>query len=578
MVTYNTNSTSNVGIPSLSVYLLGSGIVSVYRILAEDSLSYTLYADQCVEHEAKCGEIFQKKNVIDSSLTSGSVGMNRSGVISGSGIFQAPLVAWGESANKRWKDLVSLVEVEDGILSAGGGMGEGGIVPGSRSMSGSGSGSGSGGSVNNSGILSSSSGSGSNVGNNHATATAAAATGGGKVKRRKPILLYFPLHNQPVPLGAYRSLILAERWVRTPHIVELLSKTVSHVYTLPSLARGAVSEYICNHYVIPLIRNYLLMEECAVAHGSNSGPTSPLLPLASSTTNTSGRKDPSSLSKEDSRKLPSQDLPKEFLQIIRNSHTNSEKIREFIQSSLDLMSFIQELPTNSPNNNNTNSVGITSSHINATLVQWYVVPTSKDAIASEYLQERNNLQFNAPNQQNNTDRQNLLNPTNINNSCWPHSVDILLTEIVTKYQNALGGNNISIRYHSSILLVLLLRILCNLRRIRPSELYASAPEGQVILDYLFVPHCLSGSYAFKQYYNDNSGGPPDKSSIYKLRLEFLYQCFRSLPHHYANVVYRLHELWYGTDTHLNDVLKIHHIQALLELEQDEVVEELVPQV
>lgn len=87
------------------------------------------------------------------------------------------LLAWGPAADSRWKELVTVAEAEDAFLQ------EAATISSPR--------------PHGSGISKSGS--------------SKSKSGGKKIRRRRPLLLFFPSHNQPGPLGAYRGLALADR-------------------------------------------------------------------------------------------------------------------------------------------------------------------------------------------------------------------------------------------------------------------------------------------------------------------------------------------------------------------------------
>ena len=90
---------------------------------------------------------------------------------------QSVLLAWGAAADKRWRDLMALAVSEDLICDSLGS------------------------SEGDQGNVTTASGQRKKVSTNAA-------------RKRKPMLLYFPHHSQLRYLGAYRSIRVAERWIK----------------------------------------------------------------------------------------------------------------------------------------------------------------------------------------------------------------------------------------------------------------------------------------------------------------------------------------------------------------------------
>lgn len=188
----------------ISINRLGSGEVSIYSLLAEDTLCFAMQADQAIEHEMRCQEVFDRRSNLNAPRsTSSSDGLGA-------------LLAWGPVADARWKELVAVAEAEDAMSQ-----------------------------------------------DSHSTSRSS-STGGNsvkKIKRRRPLLLFFPSHNQATPLAAYRAFSLVNRWYRKPKKVEMLSLAATHLLSLPPMTRAAVCERVCTLFIMPLIRAYIELEE-----------------------------------------------------------------------------------------------------------------------------------------------------------------------------------------------------------------------------------------------------------------------------------------------------------------------------
>jgi hypothetical protein len=151
----------------MTVERLGSGRVSLHRLLAADTLCFAVRADQAVEHEERCQEVFNRRSGGGSSESTDSTA--RSDV----------LLAWGRVADKRWRDLIAVAVAEDAIE----GGGDGCAVEKEKDKE-------------------------NEEGEEDGTPQKKRAA---PVRRRRPLLLYFPRHSQQRFLGGYRALILAER-------------------------------------------------------------------------------------------------------------------------------------------------------------------------------------------------------------------------------------------------------------------------------------------------------------------------------------------------------------------------------
>lgn len=164
---------------TLSINRLGRGDISIYSLLAEDTLCFALQAEQvmaleimeqiltlvqAIEHETRCQEVFDRRSNTTPSMNSSASAARPSPTSESAGA----LLAWGSSADARWKELVAVAEAEDAM---------------------------------NSGEVTSAVGSKSSKESMK------------KIRRRRPLLLFFPSHNQASPLAAYRSFALVHRCV-----------------------------------------------------------------------------------------------------------------------------------------------------------------------------------------------------------------------------------------------------------------------------------------------------------------------------------------------------------------------------
>ena len=182
-----------------TVQSMSSSHVSLHRLLAADTLGFAIRAEQALEHEEKCREVYARssyqRRLSSHNSTTGSVAAGTSpdtqqqhrSALSSAATKSEVLLAWGPVADKRWKDLLAVAVAEDAIQAAL--LGE--VNPPTPCDS-----------------------SRKSVSSNAAAAAEQARKAEDQkrtLKRRRPLLLYFPTHSQAHLLGAYRSIILAER-------------------------------------------------------------------------------------------------------------------------------------------------------------------------------------------------------------------------------------------------------------------------------------------------------------------------------------------------------------------------------
>lgn len=152
-------------VKSVNVDGLNSGRISIYRFLANDTLSFTLKNDQSVEHESRCQEVFLKRSTTAS--TSSSTPTNSA--------LSAPLLAWGSTADIRWRELFN--ESENSFKS------------------------------------------------DYKTDVKNQEN---SFRKKRPLLLFFPYHNVPFILAAYRCWTLVEKWCKAPRYLHYCHYNHSH--------------------------------------------------------------------------------------------------------------------------------------------------------------------------------------------------------------------------------------------------------------------------------------------------------------------------------------------------------------
>lgn len=101
---------------------LSEGVLSLHRILATDSLIFALHSDQAREHENQCLEVYKRRSLAaDGSVVKPSADQpHPEGSTSGKPTSHhvEVLLAWGKVADKRWRDLITMVMNEDAALGS----------------------------------------------------------------------------------------------------------------------------------------------------------------------------------------------------------------------------------------------------------------------------------------------------------------------------------------------------------------------------------------------------------------------------------------------------------------------------
>lgn len=201
---------------------LSRGRISLHRLLAQDTLGFAVRAEQALEHEEKCREVYARSSQsrrLSTQSTSTDGQSTKTMSTAATATKSEVLLAWGQVADRRWKDLLAVAVAEDAIqtalqsevhsLSAISGSQ---TVPGGKAATTQ--------ATAQSPLASMPSVFASLTSGTTAPASANATAAEQArraeeqkrtLKRRRPLLLYFPLHSQPHLLGAYRTIILAER-------------------------------------------------------------------------------------------------------------------------------------------------------------------------------------------------------------------------------------------------------------------------------------------------------------------------------------------------------------------------------
>jgi hypothetical protein len=132
---------------------------SVFRVLALDTLSFAVRAEDAIEHESHCRAVYQQR--VQQIEQEQGPGQEQGGSKEGDGV----PTAWGSSAESSWRDLLSLTLPAPSSAADVTPMKKGKARP------------------------------------------------EAKKRTRRPLLLHFPLHNQPSVLCTYRAIELSSRYV-----------------------------------------------------------------------------------------------------------------------------------------------------------------------------------------------------------------------------------------------------------------------------------------------------------------------------------------------------------------------------
>jgi hypothetical protein len=136
-------------------------------------LVFTSTANAALAHEARCAQVFGKfKETAGVNLSLSNKSLNDKSVALSS--TNAPLVAWGSSADKRWREILQIVESESPSVEPTLKLSQESRISESEE-------------IDNSGASLS------------------------RQRQQRPLLLFFPQHNESKLLGCYRALILFER-------------------------------------------------------------------------------------------------------------------------------------------------------------------------------------------------------------------------------------------------------------------------------------------------------------------------------------------------------------------------------
>lgn len=591
----------------LTVERLSLGEVSLHRLLAADTLSFTVVAVRAVEHEERCQDAYNRRAAashhpggsthdrnMDFSVDSRSLTRSTtvSSVVSNStaatgltgSTRQEVLLAWGSVADRRWRDLLAVAVTEDQLRAsiaaeAAQRLPKGEVVavksadpkpspgqqpPFARALTVT-----TGGMTQGSPIVASKMSGVSPMAQTKAPHPQSPAVAVSSVsntpssgnipgssssfRKRRPLLLFFPKHSQLHYLGAYRSVILAERWSKQWLNVEQLLHASQHLFQLPANWCPCVAALIFRRHVLPILKRCLLVEEDPTASVSAAG--------------ISGGEGDGAKNRGSNRVLKdSTEVGKGFNQVESISTTqllellsNYELLRNFVRTAVEILSYVEPAITSEKPVSTVETDGTQS---DLTKDQ----PTRKKTVTHEYYEDE------------------------IPKKIWPVSRDSQLTALQESFEkevSTLQWNKRLLNIYMSVLWVLLLRRQCGLRGVKPTELL-----GENVLSFLdsTIPLSSIDQNHFTEEQTELS------TALHPIRIEFLDQCLHRLivgktpkdgqiPGTRTNVnnsdavaaapAYSLARRWAVP----RDTILLLHITALMkEGRMDEQVEQMIPQV
>ena len=554
---------------------LGDGIISLYSLLASDTLCFAIQPEQAVEHELRCQEVYNRRANKDDENGKNTLSGKNSDETSSVGGNGGALLAWGISADTRWKELVGIADMEDAVfkeatvatrlmsatsalmtelnhvslrlstvLSTADGSGTVTLpspVPSPTAMNFPLSVSTSV-SVRNSTPSPTAASSPSSPANTSRKQSVSVAKEHRKVRRRRPLLLFFPTHNQPVPLASYRSCALAERWKRRPKRLENLALAGAHLFPVPAVTRAAVAEHILTTTVFPLIKEYIQIEEGSGQQQKTFSNTSisPVSSVAQGTSMVSN-------SPQMSGMVPLRPTEIQELVVVMAEAKMSE---QFVRACIELLSATLKTIEGSNHSHEEHSEMLSSD----------VYRRRSNTTSTTHQTPYNRMSLRAA-----EDEEDEL-------KCWPGIQDEKLRSLVCDYCQRGGTHDMAVRQHMAFLRVLQLRTQCGLRGVKLSQLYGSS-----LHDSLVNRDSLSNaenSPASTSVTPENKSSFGVSSQTKRLREEFLLQCFRRLGSQPCNVVYSIAETW-GFE---GRAIRLGHLQIVIQTGLDDVAEGLIGQI
>ena len=212
--------------------MAANGSHGIFKALAEDTLSFSMGSEAALQHEQKCLEITSKKALSSTVAPTPSMGGET-------------LQAWGTVSDRRWKDLLALMESDDLTIT------ETAPIP----------------------ILSPKAAHSpssfltisplrSPLARANSFTESTKGTAAPKLRKRRPLLLLFPRHSgQIASLAAYRSWALADKFRKKISRTQCLGHAASHLFSLQPVMRAAVATTILQSTVLPILLQVSLFEE-----------------------------------------------------------------------------------------------------------------------------------------------------------------------------------------------------------------------------------------------------------------------------------------------------------------------------
>jgi hypothetical protein len=490
-VDWNLSPMDAVSAPSMfTIHHLESAHISLYRILAQDSLDFGYRVTAAMEHEERCRDVFlhalrqqehqqQQQQLqaqlhsIDESFALGNNPANNNNAAGVSSASTEVLLAWGKTADKRWRDLLSLALTEDAIHATASATTATGASISANSAS----------SANNTPALdamrrsvSTVTPSGSNITNNNSgsplpttSSLASTANAGGVLlqappplkRKRKPLLLYFPYHNHPVLLGAYRAVITASHWAQQPHKSDGLVVVCEHLFEIDKPWRGLVAYEIYMRYIFPVYQGLVCLEEenSGSLYFGTSQSTTSLSPSRKNTATNSNKPKATSDSKKDSQTTTSSIMrfdplrAQQLMQLMKDPAL----VKSLVTNTVEVLTYILE----------------TYSQVStATPTTPFAPELPLSESARRLFSDVTNSNGSNMDEAGNNSTSGNANGNN-NKGTWPWVADFTfghLPQRFTSWVHHTGYCRDVVQYHICVAYTLCLRFQCALRGVAPSVL------------------------------------------------------------------------------------------------------------
>lgn len=429
-------------------------------------------------------------------------------------------------------------------------------------------------------------------------------------------MLFFPEHNQSIFLGAYRSLVLAERWYKKVDSMELLAVVCEHLFELTPEWRGVIALQIYRRFIFPILQAILALEEElldtdgsmlkipteiakrnqilslmgeAVLFKSFTGLVTEILNYVLEII-------PQNTAKYEGSIADLSSIPLHLSSVynLAQGSSNSPVMYEedvsylAFRDSTDL--YMERLSSNASNTGggtvpsptaasggSSNSISQVSPTLNG--LSW---PVLADKYMSDMFVAFYTPHFASTHATNNTESGAKGNASKAPSTPFPSSSrhnrkavakeDMIWSDKSTTREIML--------YHIAVFYVMQLRFQCGLRGLKPSQLLGKHPLQEIITTNRMYGMSISKTSQLDRFDEDWRQMRLNQfvvDDVLHIRTEFLAQGFMRLANvEFPAVLYTLATSLWGFDT---DTIRLLHIRALLTNgDHDNEIEEMVPQV